>query len=157
MNFTIIPVAFLLTVFFTSCNSKKSTGENKTEAAEIPNSKKENTIEGAWQTVSFAQNDKSVINNQVKIFSEGVFSLVAWDSSGKLTNAGFGKYEVDGNTYKETFLYHNNPQYTDGQDWQEYEITGDTLIMKGFTKVIVRGKDATVDFPKFVEKRVRVK
>ncbi len=66
-------------------------------------------------------------------------------------------YEMDVNTYKETFLYHNNPEYTGGMDWQEYGLKGDTLYAKGFTKVIVGGKEVTADFPKIEEKRVRAK
>jgi hypothetical protein len=153
---TILNVCMLI-VFCISCNSKNPATENKTENTVAEKPASSNAIDGAWQTVSFIQNNQPAVNNQVKIFSNGVFSMVSWDSSGKLAYAGYGKYELDGNTYKETFLYHDNPKYSGGQDWQEYEMKGDTLIMKGFIKVIVGGKDVTVDFPKFEEKRIRVK
>jgi hypothetical protein len=91
------------------------------------------------------------------MFNHGIFSLFATDSSGKILFAGYGKYELDGNSYKETFIYHDNPEYTGAMDWQQYELKGDTLYFKGFDKVIVGGKEVTSDFPKIAERRVKVK
>ncbi|MFN2438865.1 MAG: hypothetical protein ABR503_06665 [Chitinophagaceae bacterium] len=151
---SILLIAFLGLSALTGCSGsddkqESSSAVNVAEAKTTP-------IDGAWQTVSFRRNNQPATNNQYKLFSNGFFSLISWDSTGKFSYGGFGKYELDGSMYKETFLYHNNPNYTGAKDWQEYEMKGDTLIMRGFNKVIVGGKDVTVDFPKIEEKRVRI-
>ena len=74
------------------------------------------------------------------------------DSSGKISYAGYGKIDLHGTAYKETFLYHSNPDYRGAIDWQECELKGDTLYTKGFTKVVVGGKGVTADFPKIENK-----
>ena len=62
------------------------------------------------------------------------------------------------NIYKETFRYSSVPEYIGSNNWQEYELKGDSLITKGFTKVVfANGEDKTSTYPKFVEKRVRTK
>ena len=100
-----------------------------------------------------------VINKwaEFKHFSNGFFSMIAMDPSGKLSFCGYGKFELDSNVYKETVIYHDNPEYIGGMDWQEWELKGDTLYFKGFNKVIVGGKDVTADFGKIEQKRVRAK
>ena len=41
--------------------------------------------------------------------------------------------------------------------WQNYELNGDTLYFKGFSKVIVGGKDVTKGWLMIEEKRVKAK
>ena len=102
---------------------------------------------------SVRDNGKS---GQFKIFHDGFFSLVALDSSGKWLWAGAGTYSLDGNIYKENFRYSSVPEYIGVNDLQEYELKGDTLFTRGFTKVVFgNGEDKTASFPKFEEKRVR--
>lgn len=119
------------------------------------------SIEGAWELIweevggKIRDNEK---NAQFKLFHDGFFSLIAFDSTGKWSWAGAGTYSLDGNIYKETFKYSSVPEYIGASDWQEYELKGDTLITRGFTKVVFAdGKDKTSDYPKFIEKRVRAK
>ncbi len=70
--------------------------------------------------------------------------------------SGASSYSLDGNTYKETFRYFGISEYVGATDWQEYELKGDTLYFKGFTKVMYAdGSDKTNQFGKFEEKRVR--
>jgi hypothetical protein len=50
------------------------------------------------------------------------------------------------------------PEYVGATDWQEFEMQGDTLIFKLFTKVInAKGEDITNQWPKIVEKSVKAK
>ncbi len=90
------------------------------------------------------------------MFSNGYFALIAQDSTGKFDFGGYGKFELQGKTFKETFLYHNNPDYIDAMNWQEYELKGDTLYFRGFNKVIVKGIDSTASFPKIEESKSEI-
>jgi hypothetical protein len=141
-----------------SCNNATS-GDEKQSTSE-PAKSSAATIDGAWEIVWAEAND-TLLNplspHQFKMFNNGVFSMIAKDSAGNISYAGYGKYELDGNIYKETFMYSDEPKYIGASDWQEYEVKGDTLYTKGFNKVIIGGKDVTADFPKIEEKRVRVK
>jgi hypothetical protein len=153
---SIVLIAFMAGILFVNCsdsaNKEKVSSEIKTGET------KASAIDGAWETVSFQQNNQPGTNNQFKIFNGGFFSLISRDSAGKFSYAGYGKYELDGNLYKETFLYHYNAAYIGAINWQEFELKEDTLYMKGFNKVVLAdGVDKTADFPKFVEKRVRAK
>ncbi len=155
---SILLIGFIAAIVFTGCSNSSS--KQKASSDSSASEAKASAIDGAWETVWAKYNGKDQQlrrPSQFKLFSNGFFALTAWDSTGKFSYSGFGKYELDGNMYKETFLYHNNPNYTGAKDWQEFEMKGDTLIMRGFNKVIVGGKDVTVDFPKIEEKRVLVK
>lgn len=95
---------------------------------------------------------------QIKLFTDDYFSYLMQDSSGKwnYAGAGAGTYEVNGNTYKEKHLYSTAPENVGVTDWQEFEMQGDTLVFKLFTKVVLaNGQDVTKQFTKTVEKRVR--
>ena len=151
-------ITFFFICFIAWANS--STPEDKKETIQPETNTKVTSIDGAWELVWAKYNDTIAIpanNRQFKMFANGFFSLLAQDSSGKISYAGYGKFELQGTSYRETFLYHNNPDYIGGVDWQECELKGDTLYTKGFTKVLVGGKEVTADFPKIEEKRVRIK
>jgi len=95
---------------------------------------------------------------EFKMFHDGFFSLIMQDSLGNWSVSGAGKYSLEGKTYKETFQYCSIPKYVGATDWQEYEVKGDTLYCKGFTKVVLAdGSDKTNDFGKFEQKRVKAK
>ena len=118
-------------------------------------------IDGAWQLVWGKYNDtiRDVSKTpMLKMFHNGVFSLIARDSAGKINFAGFGDYELSGdNSYKETFRYHTHAPYIGAINWQDYKLNGDTLYFKGFSKVIVGGKDVTKGWLRIEEKRVKAK
>ena len=125
----------------------------------VTNDRKASSVDGAWELVWAKYNDKLADitkQPQFKMFSNGVFSLIARDSTGKISFAGYGKFEIKGKNYNETFMYHNNPEYIGAMDWQDIEVRGDTLYAKGFSRVVIGGREVT-DFPKIEEKRVRVK
>lgn len=110
-------------------------------------------IDGAWETVS--PDGKA---REFKMYHDGFFSFLMHDSSGTQTVAAAGTYTIDGNTYKETFRFSSVPAYVGASDWQTFELKGDTLYFKGFSKVMsADGKDVTDKFRKFELKRVRAK
>jgi hypothetical protein len=147
MKKALFATVFVAGAFFIFTKNGNSASE-KTSAS--------TSIDGAWEIVWARYNDTVSIGHQFKMFAGGKFALFMIDSTGKLESAGYGKYELEGNSYKETFIYHNYPPFVGAVDWQTYEMLGDTLYMTGFNKVIVEGKEAH-DFPKIEEKRVRVK
>jgi hypothetical protein len=148
-------LVLLLFAVLESCGETKE--DNNTASAK--DSSATSDLEGAWELVWSKTNDK--INSpsqpmQLKLFTDGYFCYLMQDSTGKWSQAGGGVYETEGNTYKEIHRYNSNPEYVGFTDWQEYEIKGDTLHMKLFTKVINgNGIDVTANFPKTEEKRVR--
>ncbi|MBC8015004.1 MAG: hypothetical protein H7X79_04595, partial [Sporomusaceae bacterium] len=117
---------FISATVIVSCNQDKKKAESQpVDASSV------SPIEGSWVTVSA---DGKI--TQFKMFNDGFFSLIMQDSLGKWSMSGAGSYSLDGNTYKETFRYCSVPDYVGATDWQEYELKGDTLYFKGFTKVM---------------------
>jgi hypothetical protein len=151
--------AFLVLIFF-ACNNS-ATIQSKNEIAQTDSTSKTTSIDGAWELVWAKHNDtiRDVSKMPMfKMFHYGVFSLIARDSSRKISFAGFGDYELSGsNIYKERFRYHTYAPYTGAMDWQDYELKNDTLYFKGFSKVIIGGEDVTKGFLRIEEKRVKVK
>ena len=96
------------------------------------------SIEGNWILVSNEVNGRLVTPKrspqQVKMFHDGYFSFVMYDSAGGFSLAGAGPYELDGNMYKETFQYCSDTVYNGAKDWQQWEIKADTLYFYGFKK-----------------------
>lgn len=118
------------------------------------------SVEGSWQLV-WAEYDGKLADTRnyflFKSFNNGVFSLIAYDSTKKISFAGYGKYEFEGDTYHETFMYHNEPNYVGAEDWQDLTVKADTMYLNGFKKIIVGGKDVTSGWMKVREKLVKVK
>lgn len=115
------------------------------------------SLDGFWKTVYFEQAGKPLAHAQVKVFHRGKFMLINQDSTGQLAYAAHGTYEIQGGTYKETFRFFGNGPYTGWSDWQEWAMSGDTLVMKGYTRVQKDdGSDDTKNWKPFVEKRVKL-
>ncbi len=151
-------LALLLNLCFFSCNQNNEKKENQNSPQTFNTSAQ--SVEGGWYLVWANYNDTLVDTSNYflfKTFSNGIFSLFAYDSTKKINFAGYGKYEFDGDTFHETFIYHNNPEYIGGENWQNLEMRGDTMYMNGFKKVIVGGKEVMTDFSKIKEKLVKVK
>lgn len=159
-----ISYVYIIISFFSllSCADSKIEENKPVADAGIPDVK--NELEGAWELVSTT--DKSIANIkkplQLKLFVDGYFVLIMKDSTGKWNLSSGGTYETNGNVYKETHLYPKQPEFAGFlgyTDWQEYEIKGDTLYKRLFTKVVnSKGEDITAQFPSDTEeKRVRVK
>ena len=151
-------LAFPLMVLFLGCNQNAKKDETQSSTG-VENTYAK-SVEGAWQLV-WGEYDDQVADTSnhylFKTFNNGVFSLIAYDSTKKISYAGYGRYGFEGDTYHETFIYHNNPEYTGGADWQDLVVKGDTMYLNGFKKVVVGGKDVTTGFGKVREKLVRVK
>ena len=80
------------------------------------------------------------------------------DSSGKWNTANAGTYKIDGDKYIETHRYSTEPNWIGSTYWQQYNIQGDTLYFKLFTKVTnSKGEDVSTQYPKIEEKRVRAR
>lgn len=157
---SILSASILLCLFnLSSCSNDPA--EEKTEITEVVQNPERNELEGAWEVVwtkSNGQVDQKQMPTQIKLFSDGYFSLIMQDSLGQWTLASAGTYETDGKVYKETHMYSTVPEVIGLVDWQEFEIRGDTLINKLFTKIInSKGEDVTAQYPKMEEKRVRAK
>jgi hypothetical protein len=140
-------IAFLIAlVYTTSCNDTSDTGQ---KASDTP--RQENTahtpIEGNWELVSYVDKGKVIDTRkaqQFKAFHDGFFYVIMYDSLGNFYMAGAGPYGIDGKTYKETFTYYSDTTYIGSSDWQEWEMKGDTLQFKGFTKgLMADGRDVT--------------
>lgn len=153
-------VPFFLVMLY-SCADKTAAPVSETvtmaKAAASP-------IEGNWILVSNEVNGKLVrpkrYPQQIKMFHDGYYSFVMYDSAGAFYFAGAGPYELDGNMYKETFTFSSDTSYNDSKDWQRWEMKGDTLYFYGFEKAEMgNGRDATAEWGKnkFIEKRVRLK
>ena len=160
MQKLIIIVAFFIAACFVACgkNNKEKT-DNTTPTAVVAGNIETSPLEGNWNLVwksgneSFRREGKVT---QLKMFNDGFFSLIGHDSTGKASWAGAGTYTVEGNRYKEIFLYCTIPEYVGATDWQEFEMSGDTLYFRGFKKAIMAdGKDVTKQYEQFEEKRVR--
>lgn len=151
-------LVLLLNLCFLGCNRNHEKKENQTSPQTFNTSTE--SVEGGWHLVWANYNDTLVDTSNYflfKTFSNGIFSLFAYDSTKKINFAGYGKYEFDGVTLHETFIYHNNPEYVGGENWQNLEVRGDTMNMDGFKKVIIGGKEVMTDFSKIKEKLVKVK
>jgi len=136
--------------------------ENKSPVTDAAVAGAKNELDGAWELVWSRTGDN--VNNlkqpsQLKLFTDGHFCLIMQDSTGKWNMAFGGTYETDGTVYKETHLYATDPQWVGTTDWQQYEIKGDTLYNKLFTKIVnSKGEDITAQYPSNLEeKRVRAK
>ncbi len=151
-------LALLLNFCFVSCNQNNEKKENQNSPETFNTSAQ--SVEGGWSLVWANYNDTLIDTRNYflfKTFSNGIFSLFAYDSTKKINFAGYGKYEFDGETLHETFIYHNTPEYVGGENWQNLDVRGDTMYMNGFKKVIIGGKELMTDFSKIKEKLVKVK
>jgi hypothetical protein len=151
----------LLPVLY-SCSNRAGSAEKEISAD--PQSTATSPIEGNWILVANIENGKLVAPKrspqQIKMFQDGYFSFVMYDSAGGFYLAGAGPYELNGNMYKETFQFCSDTIYNGARDWQQWEIKGDTLYFYGFKKVeMADGKDVTdaAGRDRFIEKRVRLK
>lgn len=150
--------------FFLVCLIALSACNNKPKESSQTNEIKDySPIEGSWELISSealeAGGEKSIIKEQFKVFNDGYFSIVMFDSTGAFHGAGGGSYEVNDNTYKETFKHYSDRKYDGYSDWQEWKMEGDTLIFEGFKKSIMpNGKDVTnKPSEMFTQKWARIK
>jgi hypothetical protein len=87
-------------IALSACNNKP---KESSQANEI---KVYSPIEGNWELISKQEEGKKAVlksPQQFKVFNNGFFSYILYDTLGNFQNAGVGTYEVNGNSYKETF------------------------------------------------------
>ena len=130
----------------------------------LPNAKnRASRLNGAWEMYSKERGGKTTFYKkpaQMKVYNDGYFCIMGYDSTGKFSYAGAGTYELDGNHYNETFTYHSHPKYVGLRIWDDWAKDGDTLLFYGVKKVLMGdGTDKTASWggDSFVEKKVRVK
>lgn len=157
----VLLISMITCIGLYSCADK--TGSAEKEVSGNP-STNVSPIEGNWILVSNEINGRLItpkrFPQQLKMFHDGYFSFVMYDSVGKFYLAGAGPYELEGSAYKETFEYCSDTIFNGARDWQQWEIKDDTLFFYGFKKVeMADGKDVTdqVGRDQFIEKRVRLK
>ena len=120
-------------------------------------------MEGAWELYSTEAKGKTTYHKkpkQIKVYQDNNFCMMHYDTTGKFYYACAGTYELDGNRYKETFIYHSMAAFTGASIWYDWSANGDTLTFAGFKKILSPdGKDVTQDWggDYFIEKKVRVK
>ncbi|MBD2701133.1 hypothetical protein IC229_10840 [Spirosoma sp. BT702] len=95
-------------------------------------------LEGSWELVENRVKGELVMPQrypqQFKIFHDGFFSYLMYKPDGSFYNAGAGTYLVEGNRFKEKFLYYSDTVYVGSSDWQEWKLEGDTLYFYGFSR-----------------------
>ncbi len=130
----------------------------------LPTAKKPaSPIDGAWELYSTEKGGKTTFAkkpSQIKVYHDGYFCMMSYDSTGKFSYAGAGTYELDGNLYKETFTYDTWKEGIGGSLWFDWEMKDDTLLFYGYKKILLAdGTDKTKDWGgnSFIEKKVRVK
>ena len=112
----------LVTLFILSCNQQKTQVNDNTKTVS-------NFPEGNWELVSNIVNGKEIKTRrtqQFKMFHDGYYSFIMYDSSGAFYFAGAGPYEVEDNIYKENFAYSSDTTYLNYNDWQRWELKDDT-------------------------------
>jgi hypothetical protein len=121
---------------------------------------KPQSLEGGWELVWGQYGDhvrdpgKSF---QFKLFTDKHFAVIMQTEDGSWSLAGAGKYELNGDTFKETYLYNSIPDYVGGVLEWKYSFEDDKLIMSGPLKA-VNGKGQEWDMVgKVREVRVRAK
>jgi hypothetical protein len=123
--------AATLLFFFTAINPPTALSQKKGAAI----------FNGAW---------RSVDNKGFSVMHDGYFNGVGPDSTGKWNDVHAGTYTVDSDstiTFK--VLYSSHPDHVGAANTAAYSITGDTVKMRHFKKLIdAQGKDITDQMPK---------
>ena len=96
---------------------------------------------GAWRDAD---------NKGFSVMHDGYFNTVGQDSTGQWNSVHAGTYTVNNdNTITFKVLYSSDPEHTGSLNTAEYTITGDTLKMRHFKKLInAQGEDVTDQMPK---------
>jgi hypothetical protein len=150
---TSVKYAFLLLFLFFINGAEAQSSKSKT-------GNYSGALNGAWQRVYYYNGHKKT-SEEPKEFAlvyDGFFSSIGQDSTGRWNNTHGGIYEIDGNIMKNKLLYTSHIDAMGSTNWVEYELKGDTLIMKWSKKVITAsGQDITARMPKAKSKFIRMK
>jgi hypothetical protein len=96
------------------------------------------SLNGCWKRIGVITDGKPEVEplGQLRIFSDGFYTIIGQDTAHNWTRTYAGIYEIDNGLYKETTQYSSYPSLIGNIHWQEMKITGDTLSLKFFKKMI---------------------
>ncbi|MCU7547582.1 hypothetical protein OCK74_00585 [Chitinophagaceae bacterium LB-8] len=138
ISLLLLAVSFFF--FYCTANAQQAPSKKKTQK-ESKSQSSSPAFNGAWQSVD---------DKEFAIVNDGFFSSVAQDSTGIWRNTHAGTYTVEGNnsiTFK--VLYSSFPGRIGSLQTVDYELNGDTLIIKWFKKLVdAREGDITNRMPK---------
>src|SRR4051794_34561863 len=112
------------------------------EHVKRPNSgiKDASFINGAWRRED---------NKEFDIMHEGYFNFLGQDSTGNWNNVHAGSYVINkDHPISLKVLYSSDAEHIDAVNTAEYQISGRTLKIKNFKKLIKHGVDVTHEVPK---------
>lgn len=132
--FCLLVVSFCLSSTITTAQSTTSQTTNST-------TNKSSNITGAW---------RSVDNKEFTIMSDGVFSSIGQDSTGRWSTTHAGTYTIDNaNTMTLKVLYSSFPYRIGSLHTVEYDVKGDNLTVMWFKKLVdAKSGDITAQMPK---------
>lgn len=133
-------LAVILFFFFTASNAQTNHSQKKT-TSQKGGQNATSFFNGAW-----ISND----NKGFSVMHDGYFNSVSQDSTGKWDDVHAGSYTVNNDktiTFK--VLYSSYPDHVGSLNTAEYTISGETVRMRHFKKLIdAQGKDITDQMPK---------
>jgi hypothetical protein len=128
-------IAALLFVI-TASNAQTTRDLEKTTSSVI---KDATFINGAW---------RSEDNKSFNLMYNGYFNFLAQDSAGRWNDVHAGSYVINkDNTITLKVLYSSEPDHIDAENTAEYLISGQTIKIRHFKKLIKHGKDVTDQVP----------
>jgi hypothetical protein len=135
-------VAATLLFVFTTGNAQTTTSQKK-PASQNGGQKATALFNGAWQS---SMGDLKAFS----VMHDGYFNSVAQDSTGKWNDVHAGTYTANSdNTITFKVLYSSYPDHVGAANTAEYTVSGDTVKMRHFKKLVSRdGTDMTDQMPK---------
>lgn len=140
MNTKILFFVAVSVVLFTAANAQTA-GSQKKASSQSGSQNAAVIFNGAWRTVD---------NKGFSVMYDGNFNSVAQDSTGQWKDVHAGTYTVNNdNSISFKILYSSFPDHIGAVNTAEYSISGETLKLRHFKKLIdAQGKDITDQMPK---------
>ena len=140
MNMKTFLFGAMLLFVFTATNAQTAQSQ-RTTTSESGSQSATAYFDGAWRS-----ND----NKAFSVMHNGYFNTVLQDSTGKWDDVNAGTYTVNNdNTITFKVLYSSHPDHVGSANTAEYTISGESLKMRHFKKLIdAQGRDMTDHMPK---------
>ena len=134
---------FTATLFFILTASNAQTAQSSQTTLQGGSQSNAAYFDGAWSSNN---------NKGFSVMHNGYFNSVLQDSTGKWDDVNAGSYIVNNdNTITFKVLYSSNPAHVGSANTAEYTISGETVKMRHFKKLIdAQGRDMTEHMPKDV-------
>lgn len=140
----------LILMGLNSCSDNSSASSSSAQTPGINEEKdpnaEPNSIEGGWYLIYGEYGGVKRDNNkpiQFKLFGDKYFSFLMDSGDENWNYASTGTYSIDGNIYSEKFEFSTNPAFRGVYAEWKFDLSGDTLIMEGPTKILdVDGNEA---------------